>query len=103
LSQHVGALGNKNKKMSFDRQMIDAAHKHSIFHEREILESEICGCFHCLRTFSPTEITEWIDEDSEQKTAICPHCGIDSVIGSKSSYPITDTDFLKAMLYRLFQ
>lgn len=38
-------------------------------------------------------IQEWIDDGD---TAICPSCGIDSVIGSASSYPITP-EFLTAM------
>jgi hypothetical protein len=59
--------------------------------------SERCGCFYCLRIFGPGEITEWIDEvDGIGTTAMCPHCGIDSVIGSRSGYPIT-REFLGAM------
>ena len=36
---------------------------------------------------------EWIDDDN---TALCPKCGIDSVIGTKSGYPITK-EFLGQM------
>ncbi|EJZ43543.1 hypothetical protein LEP1GSC178_3039 [Leptospira licerasiae str. MMD4847] len=39
---------------------------------------------------------EWCDEeDPRGKTALCPNCGIDSVIGSKSGYPITDEYFIE--------
>lgn len=62
-----------------------AAHKHSIRHRSEIESSELCGCFYCGQTFAPVEITDWTDED---QTALCPRCGIDSVIGSASGYPI---------------
>jgi len=48
-----------------------------------------------MRTFSPKEITEWIN-DGEDFTATCPYCGIDSIIGQSSGYPIT-RDFLKRM------
>ena len=45
---------------------------------REILEkSELVGCFYCLKIFNPSEIKEWIDDE---QTAICPYCGIDSVM-----------------------
>ena len=74
------------------------AHKHSSY-RKEILESEICGCFSCLAIFEPSAIKEWIDDrDNNIKgyTAICPECFIDSVIGSKSGYPITK-EFLKTM------
>jgi len=70
-----------------------AAHKHSIGHRTELEASAICGCFYCLCTFAPTEIKEWIDDG---QTALCPHCPVDSVIGSASGYPITP-EFLRRM------
>ena len=73
------------------------AHTHSDHHRNEILGSEHCGCFYCLEIFPPSEIREWTDEpDIPQSTAICPYCGIDSVLGSQSGYPITE-EFLGAM------
>ena len=63
-----------------------AAHKHSIDHRGEIEASEICGCFHCRKIFPPPEIEEWTDDGG---TALCPNCGIDSVIGSRSGNRIT--------------
>lgn len=43
-------------------------------------------------------ITEWVDENAEDigQCALCPHCGIDSVIGSLSGFPI-DEAFLSEM------
>lgn len=74
-----------------------AAHKHHHYWE-EILNSRICGCFYCLETFRPDEIIEWHleDESGIGQTALCPKCGIDSVIGSDSGYPI-EHSFLKKM------
>ena len=75
-----------------------AAHRHSIRHHDEVMRSESCGCFYCGGVFAPTKIKEWVDdgESSSDKTALCPHCGIDSVIGSASGFPITP-EFLKRM------
>ncbi len=58
----------------------------------------VCGCFFCLSIFPPSEIREWVDEDDNEvgMTAICPKCGIDSVLGDRSGYPMTD-DFLTSM------
>ena len=75
------------------------AHKHSIHNKNEIMNDETVGCFHCLRIFSPSEIAEWID--SKNDTALCPYCGIDSVIGESSGYPITE-EFLSKMEQRWF-
>lgn len=69
------------------------AHKHSSRHRPEIERSEECGCFYCLRRFKPKEIEEWTDDET---TAMCPYCGIDSVIGSASGYPLSD-GFLQRM------
>ncbi len=44
------------------------------------------------------EINEWVDDDT---TALCPKCGIDSVIGSASEYPVENPAFLNAM-HRLY-
>jgi hypothetical protein len=53
-----------------------------------------CGCFYCLRIFDPYEIEEWIED--EEDTALCPYCGIDSVIGESAGYPLTGA-FLEEM------
>lgn len=74
------------------------AHRHSSRHFREIVYSERCGCFSCCAIFDPTEIKEWTDGG---QTALCPECGIDSVIGSESGYPVT-TEFLIAMMNMWF-
>lgn len=70
------------------------AHKYSSNHKKQLLNDKICGCFYCTIIFSPKEIKEWI-KDSEG-TAICPYCGIDSVIGKSSGYSITK-EFLNKM------
>jgi len=46
-----------------------------------------------MAIFKPGEIDVWIDED---QTALCPKCGIDSVIGSASGFPITK-EFMQKM------
>lgn len=70
------------------------AHEFSSNHKEQLLQDERCGCFYCYAIFNPQEIKEWIEDSSG--TAICPYCGIDSVIGESSGFPITD-EFLKKM------
>jgi hypothetical protein len=84
--------------MRYEVSLLEAAHKHSIFHKDEILNSNLCGCFYCLKTFKPQEIIEWTDEDNPKgETALCPFCEIDSVIGDKTGFPIDDINFLEEM------
>ena len=78
-----------------------AAHKHCFRQEREVMESAICGCFYCLETFPPTEIEDWADDGPP--TALCPRCGIDSVIGDASGFPVVDKAFLGDMNMYWFQ
>jgi hypothetical protein len=88
---------NSNEKETMDQDHIKA-HKKSIFHKAEILKSDISGCFYCIKIYSPSEIKDWTDTNKpeNQHTALCPYCGIDSVIGSSSGYPITK-EFLTKM------
>jgi hypothetical protein len=88
---------------TFDRDILVAVHKHSGVHEAELNRSSICGCFYCLNTFNAEDILEWIDEENPKgATALCPKCGMDSVLGSDSGYPVNDVEFLKKMNARYF-
>lgn len=55
------------------------AHKFSSSHRAELENDKVCGCFDCMRIFSPSEIEEWVPEtpDGECVTAVCPYCGDD--------------------------
>jgi len=74
------------------------AHKLSIYNRKQVEESPLCGCFHCLATFPPADIDEWVDKDGSGvgQTAMCPRCAIDSVLGSTAGFPLT-REFLKRM------
>ena len=77
-------------------------HNHLFKSRKEIEQSVLCGCFKCLAIFSPSKIDDWWDEvDGIPQTPVCPECGIDSVIGDKSGYPITQ-EFLKKMKKHFF-
>lgn len=77
----------------FELAYIKEAHKHSNWHRNELRDSELCGCFYCTDIFDYKNIQDWVDDGD---TALCPSCGIDSVIGSASGYPV-NKEFLEAM------
>ena len=81
------------------KNLLYALHHSTFRNEMQIKNSKVCGCFYCCKIFNPNEIEEWI-EDS-RGTALCPYCGIDSVIGESSGFPITE-EFLKEMNERWF-
>ena len=70
------------------------AHAASIHHKLLVTHSTQCCCFYCIRTFSPDEITEWVDR--KEDTALCPYCGIDSVLPDAAGYEPT-LEFLSKM------
>ncbi len=78
---------------------LDVAHDASWCHQEQLSKDTECGCFYCLKIFSPTEIKMWIKDYSG--TAVCPYCGVDSIIGESSGFPITE-DFLRKMKERWF-
>ena len=63
------------------------AYHFSSFHRKDLEKDDKCGCFYCLKIFSPSEITAWCDNG---ETALCPYCEIDSVIGESSGFSITE-------------
>ena len=65
----------------------------------KINSSSECGCFYCLKKFPPSEIKSWADKG---ETALCPYCGMDSVLGSASGFELSE-DFLSAMKNRFFK
>lgn len=82
------------------RKILDDARKHYSNNDKEVRDSLICGCCHCLSTYSPKEIFQWIDH--KEMTARCPNCGIDTVLAAASGYPVSDIYFLAAMERYIF-
>lgn len=77
------------------------AHSYSFANKKMLEKEERCGCFYCSTIFSPKEINDWC-EDEQDWTAVCPSCGIDSVIGESVVYPLTK-EFLGEMYRKWFE
>ena len=65
---------------------LTAVYSHSMRNEESILKSDFCGCFHCISIFPVADVksSAMMVEKDGCKTAICPICGIDSVLGDAS-------------------
>ena len=83
------------------------AHLASFANKKSLKKDKVCGCFHCLKIFDPKEIKKYIPERgllsiiTGESTAVCPHCGTDSVLGENSGFPITK-EFLTEMKNHFF-
>jgi len=82
----------RRRIMDIDDILRDA-HQHCRKNRAELERSEMWGCFYCERIFAPTTVEEWVDGG---QTAMCPYCGIDSVIGSAAGIDLTP-EFLRKM------
>ena len=76
-------------------------HRHCGWHEEEVKNSKVCGCFSCLNIFPSSDIKEWIDEPENcprgaGKTAVCPVCGIDAVLPESTDYTLNQ-EFINDM------
>jgi len=97
---HQGLWNQARARVSaYFNNLARSAHQHSADHRDEIEASDLCGCFYCVSVFAPGEIREWTDNG---KTALCPYCGIDSVIGDRSGAPIAP-GFLTVMREEWFE
>lgn len=81
----------KTAAASADAQIYIAAREHASRHRIELEAGDLCGCFFCFRTFPPAAIKAWIDAN---RTALCPFCGIDAVLGNAQRI---DNGFLRKM------
>lgn len=81
--------------MSRSAAELQAIHRYSSQHRGLLDASAYAGCFFCLAEFPPAQVTVWVDvaleatsyggltePRSDGVTALCPHCGIDSVLPS---------------------
>jgi hypothetical protein len=60
---------------------LNQIYEHSRLNRQFMTPGAACRCFYCQSAFPAEQIGQWIDEG---KTALCPHCGIDSVLSSSA-------------------
>ena len=72
----------------------EAIAKLSMLNRDRVRAAASCGCFHCQSIFASNEIRQWIDNG---QTALCPRCGIDSVLPG-----VTDRETLAALRHHRF-
>jgi len=74
-------------------ELIKATHKKCSNNIELLKSSKNAGCFYCQKVFPSSEVKEFVDEG---KTALCPYCGIDSLIPEAMEYELTK-EFLEEM------
>ena len=89
--------------MSLDRADQESLHRYSSRNRALLERSDRAGCFYCQSLFDPKEIVDWVDgrqvetgDTADGVTALCPRCGIDSVLPSAAPITLTQ-DLLSEM------
>ena len=54
--------------------------------EKALKNAPKAGCYYCMSIFDASEVTEFLQQE---RTALCPKCGIDSVLPSTAPYELT--------------
>jgi hypothetical protein len=82
----------------------ESLHRYSSNNRELLAKSEAAGCFYCGAMFSASEIKDWVDGKQLNTggletgvTALCPRCGIDSVLPAAA--PINLTQSLLAEMH----
>lgn len=65
---------------------ISEASEYSIRNRDGLVEGTKAACYHCMQVFSAKEVTDFTDAG---ETALCPYCGIDSVLPEHAGFAFT--------------
>ncbi len=85
--------------MAIDHKLTELQ-KHTHNNEIEILHSKTCSCIFCRQHYDARAVNDWVN-DERGMSAICPECGMDTVIGDNGGEPL-DKETLKALNLAFF-
>ena len=76
-------------KKKENESVLQSYRAHSKNNEVEILRSTKCGCYFCEGIYSARKVSDWSQEEGGVSSAVCPRCGMNTVIGDASGVPLT--------------
>ncbi len=80
---------SKRELPRLDYETNSLLNEQTAYNKTLLASARICGCFYCLTEFHPRKITNWLDEEDGDDTAICPICGNDTVIVGTDAFPLS--------------
>lgn len=83
-----------------DTPDLDLIHDAAINNRHAVMASTRCGCFSCEAMFHGWEITDFTERDF---SAVCPRCGIDSVLPEHLPNAQLSQALLRQMRERYFE
>ena len=76
-----------NGKSYGQKFLLNKLHTYCANNKNLIAVSDQCYCFYCQKRMHRSEIKDYIDNG---KTALCPHCTIDSILPDAIDEPLSD-------------
>lgn len=64
----------------YSQQELQKLHRKAFLNWASVRKSAVCGCFYCLTMFPAAEAVK-LEEAAGNASALCPRCGVDSVLG----------------------
>jgi uncharacterized CHY-type Zn-finger protein len=81
------------------KEELERCHAYTTNYDVLILNTQICGCFYCCQFFISDTIKEFVHDNT---AALCPLCGIDTVI-PLTCYSDMTKEFLEEMRLYWFE
>ena len=69
--------------------LVEQACSMSRHNKQAVRDENECGCYFCIRSFPSSAVVEFADRNAD--TALCPNCGIDSVLPGVTDKAILST------------
>lgn len=70
-----------------EMELFNKLHAYSSYNRTLIEKSNKCYCFYCAKTMNSKEIVSYVEDGD---TAVCPYCGVDSIIPDNVDKNIDD-------------
>lgn len=79
-------------------QQLSLFYSSAVSNEESIRASTVCACYYCIKRFSTSEVYEF----TIGRSAICPHCGIDCLVGDSTGAYLS-IELLEIMHHQWFK
>lgn len=75
-----------------DKDKLRMAIKFATSNKVSLAKSEYAACYFCMEIYPAKEVIDFL---ATEDTALCPRCGIDSVLPDQSPYELTKENLLE--------
>jgi hypothetical protein len=73
------------QEIDMTKDQISAAIRFATGNREALAKSKKAGCYYCLTIYAASEVVRFLPPED---TALCPYCGIDSVLADQSPYEL---------------